>query len=215
MEREEEEEYEEPLYFGRQVNPVIRKNQLSPPRKPIYNPKNRQSRNRTPEPRKPFKRDQAPEPKSVTNQDIDKMIKDEGIQNKFQSESSKEKALKGQKDYGFDAWNVLKDTEVKISWDAFLRMSPEAQHQVKDGIGKNKPAFIPHDLNTIENKGTSITSAYTNSYIGQYSMEFIINSGARPSIISKSEIDRMGWNISEATTTMLIITNGTSTVPLG
>ena len=143
------------------------------------------------------------------------MIKDEGTQNKFQSESSKEKALKGQKDYGFDAWNVLKDTKVKISWDAFLHMSPKAQHQVKDGIGKNKPAFIPHDLNMIENKGTPTTSAYTNGYIGQYSMEFIINSGARPSIISKSKIDHMGWNISEATTTMLIITDGTSTVPLG
>ena len=67
----------------------------------------------------------------------------------------------------------------------------------------------------IENKGTSTTSAYAKGYIGQYSMEFIINSGAGPSIISKSEIDHMGWNISEATTTMLIIADGTSTVPLG
>ena len=142
------------------------------------------------------------------------MIKEEGTQKKFKTEISKEKALKGQKDYGFDTWNVLKDTKVKISWDTFLHMSPKAQCQVKDGIGKNKLAFIPCDLNMIENKGTPTTSAYANGYIGQYSMEFIINSGAGPSIISKSKIDHMGWNISKAITTTLIITNGTSTVPL-
>ena len=83
MEGEEEEEYEEPQYFRWQVNPTIRQNQLSPPCKPIYDPKHWQSQTHTPKPRKMFKRDQAPEPKSVTNQDVDKMIEDEVTQNKL------------------------------------------------------------------------------------------------------------------------------------
>ena len=40
---EDEGEYKEPQYYGRQVNPMIRQNQLSPPHKPMYNLKNHQS----------------------------------------------------------------------------------------------------------------------------------------------------------------------------
>src|SRR4051812_32711853 len=85
IKEEYEEEYDEPQFFTRQVNPVIRQNQLSPTRKPLYDPKTCQSRTRTPEPKKNFGRNRTTEPKPTTAQEIDDMIEDKRVTPKIQS----------------------------------------------------------------------------------------------------------------------------------
>ena len=186
--------------------PAIHRNEVSPTRRNPYNPK--AQRAPTPEPPKTIKRTPTPGP-SPKPEDME-----EDEEPPIKSESSKEQALKGIKDFGFDAWGLMKNSKVEITWADFLKMSNEAQCQIKAGILSNKPAFIPRGVNNA-NMDDLTTSAYTNCYIGQYAFKAIVDTGAGPSIISKAAIDRMGWEIDAATTTTLIMADGADASPVG
>jgi deoxyuridine 5'-triphosphate nucleotidohydrolase len=135
------------------------------------------------------------------------------------SESSREQALKKPKqrrDIRLNVWERYKEMEAPFKLGEMIHLSPVAAQQIRKGIMEEKPAMVPVVLPTIVNSiDHKATPAYVTCQVQGRMYEAIIDTGAGKTVISKTALDAMNWEITESTRETMIVANGAEVTPLG
>ena len=137
------------------------------------------------------------------------------------SESTKEveilsKKPRIQKALNFNAWEKLQNQPAGLTWGEFLTASPMARSDIKTGVITTKEGVITKTVNQVSKKKRNITtSAYASGYIQQHPFIGIIDTGAVPTVLSKTFMDRMGWKIEVPTKMIVINADRSEVTPLG
>ena len=137
-----------------------------------------------------------------------------------QSESPREmkilkKLPREKKTLDFDPWQTLQNQPAHFTWGEVLKASPMARAMITEGVKSTKDGVVPKPVNQASKKQNPTTSAYASGHIGRHPFIGIIDTGAGPSILSKTFIDKLGWKIQTPTETTIIIADGSSVSPLG
>src|SRR6201985_2789619 len=133
-------------------------------------------------------------------------------------ESVKEKKLRKTKKYKLYVWKEMENMQIPVKIGQLTEI-PTFRQQIRKGLGESGPAYEITEINTMQETDDDDelknSLAYSQCQIEEITMPCIIDTGAGGCIISKVMLERLGWEIEEATSMTIIVADGHIATPLG